>query len=56
MKKNDLKCIRCPCNLFNPLTPRSDHYINSSNHFNTLSSKQVMKILENYQLGGVDWI
>ena len=31
-------------NLFNPLTPRSDQYINSSNNFNTLSSKQVMRI------------
>ena len=29
---------------FNHLTPRSDHYINSSNNFNTLSSKQVMRI------------
>ena len=29
---------------FNPLTTRSDHYINSSNNFNTLSSKQVMRI------------
>ena len=27
----------------NPLTPRSDQYINSSNNFNTLSSKLVMR-------------
>ena len=32
------------CYFLNPLTPRSDQYINSSNNFNTLSSKQVMRI------------
>ena len=30
--------------LINPLTTRSDQYINSSNNFNTLSSKQVVRI------------
>ena len=30
--------------MFNSLTPRSDQYINSVFHFNTLSSRQVMRI------------
>ena len=35
----------------NPLTPRSVQYINSSNNFDTLSSKQGMRIIEEtYQL------
>ena len=29
---------------FNPFTPRSDQHINSSYNFNTLSSRQVMRI------------
>ena len=41
-------CIRLPHppydDAFNPLTPRSDHYMNSSNYFNTMSSKQVTRI------------
>ena len=28
----------------NPSTPKSDHYINYSTNFNTLSRKQVMRI------------
>ena len=41
----------------NHLTPRSDQYINSSDNFNTLSSKQVMRIkrIINY-LGSIVWI
>ena len=30
--------------LLNPLIPRSDQYMNSPLHFNTLSSRQVMRI------------
>ena len=36
--------LSVPLLLVNPLTPKSDHYINSSNNFSTLSSKQVMRI------------
>ena len=37
----------------NPFTPKSDKHINSPYDFNTLSSRQVMRINENYQLGDI---
>ena len=36
--------VSCGWSYFNPFTPRSDQYINSLDSFNTLSSRQVIRI------------
>ena len=40
-----------PLIYFNPLTPRSDQHIDSPSNFDTLSSRQVMRIEKIINLG-----
>ena len=45
--KVQIRGLHCICSLFtsfNPLTPRSDQYLNSPYNSNTLSSRQVIGI------------
>ena len=42
---------KATCTYLDPLTPKSDQYINSPFNFNTLSSRQVMRIKKIINLG-----